>query len=259
MKHHYVQPIIGSYTGPYTVIMLNTCTTRENATTQYENMKLHSFVVSQTSTKANWVDFHFTDCLVYMALHHAFGQATGSSEWAASSRWRPCFFAADRPTYGKVLSHHHSLTYPSAILSHLTSGGFTVSITGRCWHNIAVDEAPEMFVNKNKQAIVRLQEYLTWMATFFPYRSQALHNLQEQLFPECQVHPHTAMLVLSRPEVKKVLQHYWAMRSKIEQISLFTDGIHCFHMFMNKNASPEQQNDLLRFREVEQKDFEVYV
>ena len=60
-----------------------------------------------------------------------------------------------------------------------------------------------MFVNKNKQAIVRLQEYLTWMATFFPYRSQALNNFQEQLFPECQVHPHTAMLVLSRPEVKK--------------------------------------------------------
>ena len=50
------------------------------------------------------------------------------------------------------------------------------------------------------------------------------------------------------------------MRSKIEQISLFTDGIHRLHNpFTNKNASPAQENDLLRFREVGQKEFEVYV
>ena len=206
-------------------------------------------------SKLGGFSFHWLPCI------HGPPSCIRSSNWelrvSSIKQMTPLFFAADRPTYSKVLSQHHSLTYPSAILSHLTSGGFTVSITGRCWHNVAVDEAPEMFVNKNKQAIVRLQEYLTWMATFFPYRSQALHNFQEQLFPECQVYPHTAMLVLSRPEVKKVPQQYWAMRSKIEQISLFTDGIHCFHMFMNKNASPEQQNDLLRFREVEQKDFEV--
>ena len=78
----------------------------------------------------------------------------------------PLFFAADRPTYNKVLSQHIAdcLTYRSAILSHLTSEGFTVSITGRCWHSVAVDKAPEMFVNKYlKQAVVRANkgEYLT--------------------------------------------------------------------------------------------------
>ena len=117
-----------------------------------------------------------------------------------------------------------------------------MSITGRCWHSVAVDEAHKMLVNKDlKQAIVRpSKEYLTQMATFFSYRSQALHNLQEQLFPECQVHPHTPTLVSSRPEEKKYLDITEAMRSKIEQISLFTDGIHCLHnLFTNKNASPE--------------------
>ena len=98
------------------------------------------------------------------------------------------------------------------------------------------------------------------MSTFFPYRSQALHNLQDQLLPECRVHPHTPTLVLSRPEEKEYLNNIEAMGSKIEQISLFTDGIHRLHNpFTNKNASPEQENDLLRFREVGQKDFEVYV
>ena len=81
-------------------------------------------------------------------------------------RITPLFFAADGPTYSKVLSQNIAdcLTYPSAILSHLTSGGFTVRITGRCWHSVAVDKAPEMFVNKDlKRAIVRPNkgEYLT--------------------------------------------------------------------------------------------------
>ena len=67
-------------------------------------------------------------------------------------------------------------------------------------------------------------------------------------------------MVLSRPEEKKYLNNIEAMSSKIEQISLFTDGIHRLHNpFTNKNASSEQDNDLLRFWEVGQKDFEVYV
>ena len=154
----------------------------------------------------------------------------------------PLFFAADRPTYSKLLSQHIAdcLTYPTTILGYLRCGGFTVSITGRSWHSVAVDEAHEMLVNKDlKQAIVRpSREYLTRLATFFPYRSKALHNLQEQLFPESQVHLHSRTLVLSRPEEKKYLNNFEAMRSKLEQISLFTDGIHQLHNpFTNKNAS----------------------
>ena len=81
-------------------------------------------------------------------------------------RITPLFFAADGPTYSKVLSQNIAdcLTYPSAILSYLTSGGFTVSITERCWDSVAVDKAPEMFVNKDlKRAIVRPNkgEYLS--------------------------------------------------------------------------------------------------
>ena len=60
----------------------------------------------------------------------------------------PLFFAADRPTYSKLLSQHIAdcLTYPTTILGYLRCGGFTVSITGRSWHGVAVDEAHEMLV-----------------------------------------------------------------------------------------------------------------
>ena len=187
--------------------------------------KFHCFVNSQTATKANWKfwsGFLFTDCLVYMALHHAIRSSNWELRVSSIKLMTPLFFAADRPTYSKLLSQHIAdcLMYPSAILSHLRSGGFTVSITGRCWHSVTVDEAHEMLVNKDlKQAIVRpSKEYLTRTSTFFPYRSQALHNLQDQLFPECRVHPHTPTLVLSRPEEKKYLNNIEAMRSKIEQI-----------------------------------------
>ena len=103
----------------------------------------------------------------------------------------------------------------------------------KCWHSVAVDKAPEMFVNKYlKQAVVRANkgEYLTWMATFFPYRSQALHNLQEQLFPECY------------PGQKgKKYSNIEAMRSKIAQISLFTDGIHRFHLWTKIMLHPSNK------------------
>ena len=60
----------------------------------------------------------------------------------------PLFFAADRPTYSKLLSQHIAdcLTYPTTILGYLRCGGFTVSITGRSWYGGAVDKGHEMLV-----------------------------------------------------------------------------------------------------------------
>ena len=120
----------------------------------------------------------------------------------------PLFFALERPTYGKLLPQHLAdcLTFPSTVLK---SGGFTVSITGRPWHSVASDEAHEMLVNKDlKQAIVRpSREYLTQIATFFPFRSQAMHNLQDQLFPESQGDSQTLTLLVSTRREKVSPKH----------------------------------------------------
>ena len=228
--------------------------------------KFLSFVSNKKSSNENWQfwsEFIFTDCLAYMALHHAIRSTNWELRVGSIKLMTPLFFALERPTYGKLLPQHLAdcLTFPSTVLSHLKSGGFTVSITGRPWHSVAIDEAHEMLVNKDlKQAIVRpSREYLTRMATFFPYRSQAMHNLQDQLFPESQGDSQTLTLLVSRQE-EKSLQNIAAIRVRIEQICPFTDGNQQLHNpFTNKTATPEQRKDLLCFREEGQKEFETYV
>lgn len=90
-------------------------------------------------------------------------------------------------------------------------------------------------------------------------RSQAMHNLQDQLFPESQGASQTLTLLVSRQE-KKSLQNIAAIRVRIEQICMFTDGNQQLHNpFSNKTAKAEQRKDLLCFQEEEQKEFETYV
>lgn len=91
-------------------------------------------------------------------------------------------------------------------------------------------------------------------------RSQAMHNLQDQLFPESQGASQTLTLLVSRQEEKKSLQNIAAITVRIEQICPFTDGNQQLHNpFTNKTATPEQRKDLLCFQEEEQKEFETYV
>ena len=70
----------------------------------------------------------------------------------------PVLRAFDRPTYGKLVPQHLAdcLLLPKDIQQKFASGGFTVSITGRAWHSIGLDEAHEMLINKDcKKAVVR--------------------------------------------------------------------------------------------------------
>ena len=71
-------------------------------------LKFHSFVVSQTSTNANFgVDFFSLTALHTWPSIMQFDQATGSSEWAASSWWCPCFL---------LLIGQHTANYCHSIL-----------------------------------------------------------------------------------------------------------------------------------------------
>ena len=69
----------------------------------------------------------------------------------------PVFTAFDRPTYCKVLSQHLAdcLLLPAHMLEDLKQRGFSVSITGRPWHSVGLDEAHEMLIDKDcKQSVV---------------------------------------------------------------------------------------------------------
>ena len=65
-------------------------------------------------------------------------------------------------------------------------GAFAVSISGKVWHSVGIDESHEKLVNKScKTAIVRLsKDYINRVMHYLPKRTTMLENLSKQLFPE---------------------------------------------------------------------------
>ena len=88
------------------------------------------------------------------------------------------FTAFDRPNYQKLIPQHivDVLALPHEILSQLTQGGFTLSIRGRRGHNVGIDEAHEMCINKEcKEFITRPSaDYIQHTAKFLPIRAKAM-------------------------------------------------------------------------------------
>ena len=66
------------------------------------------------------------------------------------------FTAFDHPNYQRLISQHLAdiPTTPAPIIAMFKQGAFVVSLSGRPWHSVAIDEAHEM--NKDcKSAVMR--------------------------------------------------------------------------------------------------------
>ena len=73
----------------------------------------------------------------------------------------PIFTAFDRNLYSKLIPYHLAILqqFPKDLLNALETGAFTVSLTGKQWKSVAIDEAHEMCVNRDlKEAIVHPTE-----------------------------------------------------------------------------------------------------
>ena len=97
------------------------------------------------------------------------------------------FAAFDHPIYQQLISTHivDMAHAPSKLLEFFECGGFAVSISGKSYHNIGLDEAHEMLINRQtKQAIVcPSKEYINRVAKYIPHRMEAIQNFKTQLFP----------------------------------------------------------------------------
>ena len=75
------------------------------------------------------------------------------------------------------------MNMPKELLDYFKAGGFAVSITGRAFHSVGLDESHEMLINKDvKQAIVRpSKEYIS---SVYSNAGKNSDHLKEQLFKE---------------------------------------------------------------------------
>ena len=140
----------------------------------------------EDKTSRVWVQFVFVDAMAYVSLFLAIRSGDWHLRMVSIKNMAPIFTAFDHSISQKLISNHISdlLHLPKSILTMLQQGVFVVSITGREWHSVAIDEAHEMLINKQcKTSIVKPSfDYVNRIATYLTYRTRVLQCFKHQLF-----------------------------------------------------------------------------
>ena len=181
----------------------------------------------------------------------------------------PVFTAFDHQTYRKLIIAQHLAdvyAFPDEVLNIFQAGGFVVSLGGRQWHSVALDEAHEMQINKEcETSIVHPSpDYINSVAGYISYRAKCMENLREQMFPEehktCTSTLPTSILsadAQTRKSIANIEAQKHLMLSTAHFPTLTQDELG--NPFVEKRATLEQQHDLLHFRDIGQDEFQRHV
>ena len=136
-----------------------------------------------------------------------------------------------------------------------------VSLRGRTCHSIGVDEAHEMCINKDcKMCITKPSaDYIQRVAKFLPVRSRAIKNFEKQVYTEHEeTDANNIKSLFTKHEAEKKQQmnvECQENRLASSQLNNTSDNI-LQHLFMTKKLTPEQEHDLVNFRDIGQEEFE---
>ena len=225
-------------------------------------------MVSKDDVWKFWTQFAFQDVMAYVTLFLAMRSGDWNIRVCSIKKMAALFTAFDHKTYQKLLAQHiadiHNM--PPTVLTMLQHGGWVVSVTGRPWHSVGVDEAHEMLINRQCKASVTKPsaDYMHRMATYLTHRSKVLENIKQQLLPE-----------MFNKKSDKTVSPFSASKSDYileknirDQIQIIKES-HMFekivgnrglqNLFTRKHATPEQSHDLLSFRGIGQCEFMLYV
>ncbi len=107
-------------------------------------------MADQDETWRFWIQFVLEDAMAYVGLFLAVRSGDWYLRMASLKLMAPVFTAFDHTNYQKLISQHLAdvLCMPSALVTAFQQGAFVVSISGKTWHSVAIDEAHEMLINK---------------------------------------------------------------------------------------------------------------
>ena len=147
----------------------------------FERFKLFIQQLGRTDrTWRFWIHFLFNDLAAYVSMFLAIRSADWYLRTASIKKMAPVFTAFDHVHYRKLIARHLAdlLIMPKSVTTMFEQGAFVVSITGRKWHSVAMDEAHEMMINKScKTSIVRpIPDFINRIAQYLPYRAKAMEK-----------------------------------------------------------------------------------
>ena len=214
-----------------------------------------------------WLGFVFEDGLAYVGLYLAIRGGLWDLRLACLKGMCPVFSAFDHIHYLKMLPQHFHevLTLPVHIRKCFEQGGFVCNIKGRRMHAVALDEAHEMLVNKDiKTTIVRpTKEYLNRVLYYYPVRANAIKQLKSQLFPPDlnRGDSHPVTIFNTSPAGSGTEQNIDSIKNRIvrEGGILFVPENSGLYTMSGVQATPEQQNDLLTFRDIGKQYHSAYI
>ena len=142
----------------------------------------------------------------------------------------------------------------------LRQGGFVVSINDRPWHSVAIDESHEMLINRScKSAIVRpTKDHINRVAQFITYSTRAIENFRKQLYPEKQKNEDVKSVFSNHSHDKAFNNNVNAQMKLMKDKALFEltyTNRRLINPFTNVHAAPEQEHDLLNFRDIGEREY----
>ena len=209
-----------------------------------------------------WVQFVFEDAMAYVSLFLAIRSGDWDLRIASIKSMAAVFTAFDHSTYQKLISRHLEDVFkmPAPILAMFRQGAFVMSVSGRPWHSVAINESHEMLINKDcKSSIIHsLPDYINRIAQHIPYRSKAIKNLQKELFPTQKKKNEITGPFSTQPNDLKSEQNIHSQVCALQEsgMLLVTENNRGLsNYFTCKEANPAQQNDLLNFQLIGQQEF----
>lgn len=140
-----------------------------------------------------------------------------------------------------------------------------MSLAGRPWSSVGIDEAHEMQINQAcKLSIVHPpKDYINRVATYLPYRTKCIEYLKQQLFPETKGSNTSPAISFESQTTndRKGSENVMANISLIEFSGLLSvEETDCGLLsFSKKKASPNQEHDLLSFFAIGEEESKKYI